>query len=334
MYKRFLHILLLALSITVQGCSQLTPTSPDTSGEVDNESIPSINIFSPSPNPSSQEIGEPSPPFSAEPSLLENQEKAINVRVLLGTYSDCYQTDRNSVVKYINWVNGRDMSVYHKNNVVMGKLTVFVSSFKFILDNHDNMFTLLNHKGDELILTISSDIAKLNGEDILLDAPVEYIKTTSIDDNENIFIPLSCVAKMMGLDTMSNEYCFDNRRYLDLRISKCGILSEKEFIANKNFRFMELRGTDDGNGLAKANIYTLKENGETYSGVKLGSKYEDIILTFGEPQYREVFASKEKCIISYDLNPEELNEYSDGMQLYFNDGILEKIELHIYVWDD
>ncbi len=197
MIKRFHLISIILAFIILPSCRLMEPTSPDISGDVGDVAFPPINIASPSPDPLSQEIGTPSPSLNAEPSTFENQGEDIDLQIIVGTYSNYYHTDRNSTVQYIDWLNVRDMYVYVKDNVVMSELDVLTLSFEFIFEKiNDNTFTLSNHEGDELVFIVGSDVAKLNGENVSLDAPIEYVSSQTFEDGKSIFIPLNCIAKM------------------------------------------------------------------------------------------------------------------------------------------
>lgn len=63
-----------------------------------------------------------------------------------------------------------------------------------------------------------------------------------------------------------------------LWLSECAVLDESEFEPNENYEAPTLSiWTDDNGGNHSSNVYKLKEEGNTYSGVEIGHSRDEVI---------------------------------------------------------
>ena len=337
MSKRF-HLMPIILAfIILPSCRLMEPISPEISGDVSIAVFPSPSITEPSISPIENYNTPPndkmSPSFSPE-----DQE----IRVIIGTYMEERSTPY-STYKLTSWMDTyywpRNTVFIFSDGIIMGELDAFAKSFGFTVVEKDDMtHELIIDENYVLIFTSDSNIAFINGESILLESSAIYTEYSSKNKGSRLFIPLSCVAEAIGLYTRQCYFAENDMHYLWL--SECAVLDESEFESNENYEAPTLSiWTDDNGGNHSSNVYELKEDGNTYSGVEIGHSREEVIEILGAPEYQESFTIEQDyhpgdSRIMYYCNPQQMNDLGDFLDIYFANGFVSEIHLNKYNWED
>jgi hypothetical protein len=334
----------LTLLLILASCNTQIPPSSDISEEGIPTITPSSSMLVPqlSPSPSSSLEDKPSPQASASPSddILEG-EKTFNI--ITGHYMEEGVTE-DRTYKLSSWYDStfgwlNAAKPYYSNGIIMGALSEFANAFNYTIESVDNSKFILEIANDsKIVFSIDSDIVEFNNTKVSLDHPTTYKNTSPTGLEGLLFIPLQCVADITGLYTRNLYDDAYNVNYL--WISECAILDEKEFIPNDNFEFLtEGEWYLDGHTGFYYNKYQLKDSSATYSGVKLGDSYEEVLSTLGAPEYQETFIIEQSdnngdSRISYTLNPQSMNDFASSIDIYFEDGVVKDVFLVLTVWDD
>jgi hypothetical protein len=264
----------------------------------------------------------------------------MHIRVITGTYTEDIVHHDQSII-YTDWNDSsfgwsRNTTPFYYNDIIMGALSDFANVFSFeIILLDETTYSIINDKGDELILSNDSYIAQFNGQTKNLTYPT--IHKFSLNSSDGVlFIPLQLIAELMGLYTYENTNDGYNNHCLWL--SECSILNGDEFIPNDNYLSLGMTTEPSyTDGLVNFNEYDLKEDGCTYSGIRIGDSYDEVISILGAPQTQKIQNDITGGIneqIYYDLNPDANYDYPDYIGFYFSDGVLEEVLLRIYIWDN
>lgn len=330
--KHIFSFSLCLVLLFLTSCRSLTSISPEGSGDIDAVSPPLPSIYNQTPSMSIEASSPPSPAISTAPSPTEDQIEKKKAFVRTGFYLDPFpfeEGEGRSVEKYTDWYDAfywpLEAEAFSNNGIVIGEFNEFAEIFKFsIKPINDTSYSLTNSEGNELILVANSDVAIFNGKNIMLETSTIY--------SGFLFIPLRSVAELMGLYTYqhySNEYDIEY-----LWISECSVLDKKEFLPDDNFALVDTV-TEPGytGGFFTYSDYNLKEEGSTFSGVRIGDSFDETISLLGSPQEHvfyelDINPDLEKCYISYTLFPESMNDYADYISYFFENNVLIRVLLH------
>ena len=296
---------------------------------------PSSSVYLPALTPSPT-FGSEDNPSSMEviPSFVLPDENT-NVTVYFGSYIES-NLDPMSETILTAWNEPYyslpiKESAFIMNGVIMGDIGTFANALDLMVEKLSSTTFRLNiSKTAELIFTKDSDIAVFNGENIKLETTTYY--------KGLLYIPLSNVAELIDLHTYQRYSKLHNHYYLWL--SECAVLDEREFEPNENYQAPTLiNWADENGGNQSSNVYKLNEDGNTYSGVKIGHSREDVIEILGAPEYQETYTTKQDYYpgdsrIMYFCNPQQMNDLSDFIDIYFVNGFVSEIRLNIYNWED
>ncbi len=296
MSKRFYLLFAIFFLIILPSCRLMEPTSPVITGDVGDVANLTPIITPSNPSPSKTVFPTQSPHPSAEHSPSEDEIEVITrAFVRTGTYLDpiiLEEDDDCVAATFTEWSDAyywpTATAAFYNNGYIMGELNEFAASFNYsveILNSEE--YSLKSSDGNELILAKNFDVAIINGIMINIEAPTICRLSTTIEGGY-LFVPLHCVAELMGLYTYE-FYDFNyNTQYLWL--SESSILDEEEF--NPDDSFVLTRSITEAGytgGYVTYDEYKLLGDGCTYSGVSIGDSYDKVISFLGAPQIYKTY---------------------------------------------
>jgi hypothetical protein len=211
------------------------------------------------------------------------------------------------------------------NGMIMAPLDEFISYFKYTSESSGNGYIIRNKDGNELNFTIGSTAAILDGTEI----PLEFYPFYR---DGAIYISLRCIAEALGLYT-DILYAEHTQGY-HIWVSESALLHSEEFTPDENYEFVELReGYDEMGYYLAADIYRLKEDGRTYSGVRIGDSYNEAVALLGSPQYT---LYRDSCItlVMYEKYPGPGEYAISTLRISFEDGYVQEVTLILHVYPE
>jgi hypothetical protein len=326
-FMRRIISLLILLVLGLSGCSEQAhrPYTPDggvpeptPSPEVSVTATPSVPPESPSPTPSANN------PKSPEDTWIDGQiDTATYLSIYVGKYKTPVIIEDYGTYTFTIWDSGKINRLLYVNGIIMAPLNEFADRFGYsVMSDNMDIHRIIDKNGNDLSFTIASTTATHNNNEVVLEFYPFY-------KDKSIYIPLSCIAEVMGLYT-GLSYSEYEQRFI-LWISESALLRDEEFIPGEKYEFVELREAYDEMGYyIAANVYRLRNAGHTYSGVRIGDSYDEAVALLGSPQYIKSQDSH-IVLILYDFHP-NLGDYSTrALHIYFEDGYVHEILLYLSV---
>lgn len=337
MRKSLFITMILVVLVLLFGCSNTDTTSTTSPAENAPQNplppTPFLSVSTPSPMLEDKS----SPRIDISPEYSDDNMQAT---VYVGTYNEPSSTPELAYQLTI-WSESYywEDKPFVENGVVMGEIGLFARAFncEYNIEN-DATYHLVINTEKEFVFSIDSNLAALNGERVLLESPTIHNKNRLANENGKLYIPLRCVAELIGLYTRQLYNSESNEQTLWL--SECAVLDDKEFIPDNNYEF-EATGEWhlDGYTGIYFNRYQLKETSHTYSGVKIGDSIDEVIEVLGAPQYKDAeissmdhFPGNSRFI--YYREPQYNSDFPDSFEIFFEDDMVCEININLGIWDD
>jgi hypothetical protein len=206
-----------------------------------------------------------------------------------------------------------DVSPYIVDGTTMIPLRALAEGFDYYVNYHEyDKKIIINDaaKESELVFTVGSTIVYKNGQvDSMFQAPLIHEDST--------FIPLRYVSEFFNKYVTWNKGISGKTMYI--WVSSVQLLTEYDIVIENDDNYYLYQPSAE-----QFPFYYLKDDGQTYRGIKIGDEYKKVVELYGEPH--ESF-HRDGMLYRLVYRAEALPNTGSGgiLTFYFSNEIVESI---------